>query len=228
MTRGKIAELKNKGYRVICYFSAGTYEDFRPDSDELLKNNKIGLIGGSSLPDFPDEAWLAIGNNQALDTVIKPVMQARLDLAESAGCDAVEPDNADGYANGETQGQISRAQQLSYNRWLASEAHARGLSVGLKNATDLVSTLEDEFDFAVNEQCYAYGAECEVYEATFLAADKPVFNQEYYAPENEPDGSVTQAEYQNDACPYFLARDISSLWKSGLNLDGQGVVQCRP
>jgi len=224
---GKIGTLNGKGYRIVCYFSAGTYEDFRPDSSDLLKNNKIALIDGSNLPDFPEEAWLAIGNAQALDTVIKPVMRARLDLAQSAGCDAVEPDNVDGYSNEETQGKISRTQQLSYNRWLATEAHDRGLSVGLKNATDLVATLAGEFDFAVNEQCYAYG-ECSVYEATFLAQNKPVFNQEYYAPKEEPDGSVTKPAYEGTACAYFRNRQIASLWKTGLNLDGQGVVQCQP
>lgn len=223
---GKIAALKSKGYRVICYFSAGTYEDFRPDKNELLKNNKIALIGGSSLPQFPNEAWLAIGNTQALDTVIKPVMRARLELAKSAGCDAVEPDNVDGYDNGETQGQISKAQQLSYNRWIAAEAHNRGLSVGLKNATALLNDLKNDFDFAVNEQCYAYG-ECGAYANTFLGQNKPVFNQEYLDPE-DAGGSVSKATYQGAACTYFRGQQIASLWKPGLNLNGQGVVQCQP
>ncbi len=223
---GKIAALKSKGYKVICYFSAGTYEDLRPDSSELLKDNKVALIDGSNLPQFPEEAWLAIGNAQALDTVIKPVMRARLDLAQRAGCDAVEPDNVDGYSNNETQGQISRAQQLSYNRWLAAEAHSRGLSVGLKNATDLLTTLAGEFDFAVNEQCYAYG-ECGGYTSTFLAQNKPVFNQEYLDPD-DAGGSVSKTTYQGAACTYFRGQRIASLWKSGLNLNGQGVSQCQP
>ena len=223
---GKIAALKSKGYNVICYFSAGTYEDFRPDKDDLLKNNKIALIDGSNLPQFPEEAWLAIGNTQALETIIKPVMRARLDLAQGAGCDAVEPDNVDGYDNSETQGQISKAQQLSYNRWLATEAHDRGLSVGLKNAVALLGDLKNDFDFAVNEQCYAYG-ECGTYTGTFLAQNKPVFNQEYLDPD-DAEGSVSKATYQGAACTYFRGRQIASLWKRGLNLNGQGVVQCQP
>lgn len=225
---GKIGTLKGNGYRVICYFSAGTYEDFRPDSGELLKNNKVALIGGSSLPDFPDEAWLAIGNPKALDTVIKPVMLARLDRAAAAGCDAVEPDNVDGYSNEETRGQISQAQQLSYNRWLAAQAHSRELAVGLKNATGLTATLVGEFDFAVNEQCFAYDRECSVYETSFLAANKPVFNQEYSAPDEEPEGSISKTSFDGTACPYFRSRQIASLWKTGLNLNGQGVIQCQP
>ncbi len=223
---GKIAALKGKGYKVICCFSAGTYEDFRPDKNELLKNNKIAPIGGSSLPQFPNEAWLAIGNSQALETIIKPVMRARLELAKSAGCDAVEPDNVDGYSNAETQGKISRAQQLSYNRWIAAEAHNRGLSVGLKNATALLNDLKNDFDFAVNEQCYAYG-ECGGYTSTFLAQNKPVFNQEYLDPD-DTGGSVGKTTYQGAACTYFRGQQIASLWKSGLNLNGQDVVQCQP
>ena len=223
---GKIAALKSKGYKVICYFSAGTYEDFRPDKDELLKNNKLALIGGSSLPQFPNEVWLAIGDAQALETIIKPVMRARLDLAKSAGCDAVEPDNVDGYDNDETQKQISKAQQLSYNRWLAGEAHDRSLSVGLKNATALLGDLKDDFDFAVNEQCYAY-SECSGYTSTFLAQNKPVFNQEYLDPD-DAEGNVSKTTFQGAACTYFRGQQIASLWKSGLNLNGQGVVQCQP
>ena len=223
---GKIAALKGKGYKVICYFSAGTYEDFRPDKDDLLKNNKLALIDGSSLPQFPEEAWLAIGNPQALETIIKPVMRARLDLAKSAGCDAVEPDNVDGYDNDETQGQITKAQQLSYNRWVATEAHNRGLSVGLKNAVALLGDLKNDFDFAVNEQCYAYG-ECGTYTNTFLAQNKPVFNQEYLDPD-DAEGSVSKATFQGAACTHFRGQQIASLWKRGLNLNGQGVVQCQP
>ena len=223
---GKIAVLKGKGYKVVCYFSAGTYEDFRPDKDELLKNNKLALIGGSSLPQFPNEAWLAIGDTQALETIIKPVMRARLELAKSAGCDAVEPDNVDGYDNSETQGQITKAQQLAYNRWLATEAHSRGLSVGLKNAVALLGDLKNDFDFAVNEQCYAYG-ECGTYTNTFLAQNKPVFNQEYLDPD-DAEGSVSKATFQGAACTYFRGQRVASLWKSGLNLNGQGVVQCQP
>jgi hypothetical protein len=227
---GKIAALKTAGYKVICYFSAGTYEPFRPDANTLFANNGQAVIPGSSLPQFDEEAWLDIGNSSALETIIKPVMRARLDRAKQAGCDAVEPDNVDGYDNDETQGKISQSQQVSYNKWLASEAHARGLGVGLKNALDLIPQLLSDFDFAVNEQCYAYSVECSSYETTFLSQDKAVFNQEYnYPATGDPgldDGRITQTAYNNQACPYFRSKGISSLWKSGLNLNGNGVVIC--
>ena len=39
---------------------------------------------------------------------------------------------------------------------MVSEAHDRGLSVGLKNAVDLIAALEPSFDFAINEECLEY------------------------------------------------------------------------
>jgi hypothetical protein len=227
---GKIAALKTAGYKVICYFSAGTYEPYRPDAPALFANNAQAIIAGSNLPQFSDEAWLAIGNSTALETIIKPVMRTRLDKAKQAGCDAVEPDNVDGYDNEETQGRITAAQQVTYNKWLASEAHSRGLGVGLKNALDLIPQLLSDFDFAVNEQCYAYSNECSTYETTFLSQNKAVFNQEYSYPATNDsgtnDGIITQTSYTTSACPYFRSKGISSLWKNGLNLNGSGVVIC--
>ena len=89
-----------------------------------------------------------------------------------------------------------------------------------KNATALLGDLKDDFDFAVNEQCYAYG-ECGGYTSTFLAQNKPVFNQEYLDPD-DAEGSVSKTTFQGAACTYFRGQQIASLWKSGLNLNGQG------
>ena len=66
----------------------------------------------------------------------------------------------DGYANANGLG-LTAADQLNYNRFLASAAHARGLSVGLKNDIDQIDALVDPttvggtdfFDWALNEQC---------------------------------------------------------------------------
>lgn len=49
---------------------------------------------------------------------------------------------------------------------------------GLKNAVELVPILVNKFDFALNEECHEWN-ECVVYEDTFLAEGKPVFNVEY-------------------------------------------------
>lgn len=161
-----IDTLRSDGRRVIAYFSAGTFEPFRSDSGEF-QAQEIGL----TLADFADERWLDIRSEN-----VRRIMMARLDLAKSRGFDGVEPDNVDGYAN-RSGFPLSAADQLAFNRFIANEAHRRGLSVGLKNDLDQIPQLVEYFDFAVNEQCHEF-RECDAL-TLFVAAGKPVFNAEY-------------------------------------------------
>lgn len=175
----QIQSLKNQGRVVICYFSAGTYEGWRSDWQ-----THFSFIDGESYdgdePPFAgnmaewDERWLDI---RRID-LLTPIMTGRLDLAVSKGCDGVEPDNMDAYTNGsETQLSLNGDDQIAYNRWVAQEAHARGLSVGLKNDVDQLADLVDDFDWALNEQCFQYN-ECSGYQV-FVNAGKAVFGVEY-------------------------------------------------
>ena len=75
--------------KVICYFSAGSYEPGRPDSANFLPSDL-----GSQMANWPDETWLDI---RSLN--VQKIMAARIQLAKSKGCDAVDPDNVDGYNN---------------------------------------------------------------------------------------------------------------------------------
>ena len=104
------------------------------------------------------------------------IMNARLDLAVQKGCDGVEPDNVDGYANNNGFN-FSATDQLAFNRRIANAAHERNLAVVLKNDLDQTSALLDYFDFAVNEQCHEFD-EC-VDMQPFVTAGKPVFSAEY-------------------------------------------------
>ena len=103
-------------------------------------------------------------------------MRSRLDRARTRGCDGVEPDNVDGYAN-TTGFPLTAADQLDFDRFLATEGHARGLSVGLKNDLDQLAELEPAFDWALDEECLKY-AECDLL-APVIAAGKAVFHVEY-------------------------------------------------
>lgn len=161
-----IAALHQADRIVLCYFSAGSYEPGRPDSTALAAT---GL--GQTLDGWPEEKWLDIRT-----TGVRTIMQARLDLAKSRGCDGVEPDNVDGYANTNGLG-LTKADQLDYNTFIAAQAHARGLSVGLKNALELVATLVSKFDWALNEECLKYN-ECTAL-APFVTANKAVLHCEY-------------------------------------------------
>ncbi len=161
-----IDTLHTQGKKVICYFSAGSFEDWREDSSRFPAE-----ILGKEMDGWAGEKWIDIRSD-----ALQPIILARLELAKSKGCDGVEPDNVDGYSN-DTGFPLTASEQLAYNRFLATEAHSRGLSVGLKNDLDQISTLASDFDFAVNEQCHEY-EECAALQP-FIDAGKPVFNAEY-------------------------------------------------
>ncbi|KYF60689.1 endo alpha-1,4 polygalactosaminidase [Sorangium cellulosum] len=163
-----IDALRAAGKKVICYFSAGSSEDWRSDASRFP-----AAALGNPLDGWPGERWL-----DTRSAGVRDVMKARLDLAVQKRCDGVEPDNVDGYTNG-SGFPLTAATQLDYNRFLAAEAHARGLSIGLKNDLDQVRDLVGHFDWALNEECHAYD-ECEML-TPFIRAGKAVFHAEYVA-----------------------------------------------
>ena len=182
------------GRIVICYFSAGSYEEWREDAGAF----PVPAIG-NPLDGWPGEAWL-----DHRDPAIRSIMQARLDLAVAKQCDAVEPDNVDGYIN-DTGFDLSGDDQLDYNRFLAAEAHARGLSIGLKNDVDQVQDLVDDFDWALNEECVNY-QECET-TSPFIDQGKAVFHVEYV------DAIADGAALAEQVCPQTTALGFSTLIK---------------
>ncbi|MBM4364674.1 MAG: endo alpha-1,4 polygalactosaminidase [Deltaproteobacteria bacterium] len=161
-----IDDLREAGRVVICYFSAGSHEDWRDDAGDFPE-----AALGEALDGWAGERWL-----DTRDSTVRSLMEARLDHAVQRGCDAVEPDNVDGYAN-DNGFDLAASDQLDYNRFLAGAAHDRGLSVGLKNDLDQVRELEPDFDWALNEECVAYD-ECARVEP-FIDAGKAVFHVEY-------------------------------------------------
>lgn len=161
-----IASLQNDDKIVICYFSAGSSENWRPDFSSFPDS-----ILGSPLDDWEGERWLDIRSDEVF-----AIMEDRLDLAVEKGCNGVEPDNMDGYSN-DSGFSLSSEDQLYYNKRIANAAHTRGLFVALKNDGDQAQELEEYFDLVVNEQCHEYD-ECDLYDS-FITAGKPVLNAEY-------------------------------------------------
>jgi hypothetical protein len=78
-----IDTLKQLNKTVVCYFSAGTFEEGRPDSNEFPSVDM-----GSVLPLWPDEKWLWLPSKK-----VRRIMANRIQLAAQKGCDAVDPDN---------------------------------------------------------------------------------------------------------------------------------------
>jgi hypothetical protein len=163
---GVLQALRGRGVRVLCYFSAGTYEPGRADGASIPESAR-----GRPLADFPDERWLDVR-----DIRVFALMRSRLERAVERGCDAVEPDNVDGFTN-DTGFALSASDQLAFNRNLANEAHRLGLGIALKNDGDQAAELVDYFDLELNEECHEYD-ECEQLQP-FVARGKPVLNVEY-------------------------------------------------
>ena len=161
----QIDKLHKKGKRVIAYFSAGSYEAWREDAACFTKAELGEKMDGW------DERWIDIRSHN-----IRTIMSNRMKLAKQKGFDGVEADNVDGYQN-KTGFQLTAAQQIEFNIFLANEAHRYGLAIALKNDLDQIVALEPYFDFHINEECHLYD-ECEKC-LPFIKAGKPVFNAEY-------------------------------------------------
>lgn len=183
-----IKALHQRNIFVMCYFSAGSYEEWRPDAHLFPQE-----VLGEDLQGWPGERWLDI---RRLD-LLSPIMEARLDLAVSKGCDGVDPDNVDSYIH-DTGFPLTADAQKRYNIFLAEAAHRRGLMVGLKNDLEQIPQLVSYFDWALNEECFYYG-ECERL-LPFVQSGKPVFVIEY---ELEP----------SDFCPQALQMNFNALHK---------------
>ncbi|WP_433174666.1 endo alpha-1,4 polygalactosaminidase [Actinoallomurus sp. CA-150999] len=163
------------GRKVVCYISAGTYEDWRPDAGDFPSS-----VLGNNVDGWPGERWLDV---RQYGGKLGTILQKRMDMCKSKGFDAIEFDNVDGYTN-DPGFSISADDQLNFNTWLANEAHRRGLSAGLKNDMDQLQTLQPYFDWALNEECWT-NKECTSAQTggygydKYVAAGKAVFNVEY-------------------------------------------------
>lgn len=203
-----VTELQARGHKVVCYISVGSWEDWRPDAAAFPKS-----VLGNAYDGWPGERWLDI---RRLD-ILGPLIAARLDQCQAKGFDGVEPDNMDGYTNN-TGFPLTYADQLTYNLWLANEAHARGLSIGLKNNEDQVSDLVAHFDWALTEDCYADGW-CEAMRA-FADARKAVFAAEYT-------DAMTPKQFLNQVCPQAAEMQFSVILKNrDLDAWRQACPQC--
>ncbi|KAE8441934.1 hypothetical protein EG329_004142 [Mollisiaceae sp. DMI_Dod_QoI] len=195
-----IANLHAMNRSVICYFSAGSYEDFRPDSSNFTKDDYAKPLTG-----WPGEYWLNTNSSN-----VRNIMTARLDLAASKGCDGVDPDNVDGYDN-DTGLDLTEETAVDYLTFLAIGAHSRNMSIGLKNAGGIVNATIDMLQWEVNEQCLQY-SECDLFQP-FLDTGKPIFHIEY------PDaGSLVSTSTVDQICNNTSANGFSTVLKN-MDLD---------
>ncbi|CAC5364300.1 unnamed protein product [Mytilus coruscus] len=185
--------------KVICYFSAGTKENWRNDAGEFPSD-------GLGVPNKyrPGETWVDIRNSQ-----VRRIMRDRIENTNSRHCDGVDPDNVNGWAQNQSGLYLTPDDQLDYNRYLATVAHENGLAIGLKNDVSQISDLVGDFDFAINESCMKYH-ECDLYKP-FFDARKPVFHIQYVS-------SITEGrQKQEEICASSnRPQDMNTLIKVGM------------
>ena len=157
----------DKGTKVICYISVGSYENWRTDADQFPDE-----VLGKDYEGWSGEKWLDI---RRID-LLAPIMLARLDECAAKGFDGVEPDNMQIWDN-DTGFPLTYEDQLRYALWLAEEAHKRGLAIGQKNTPDQTKDLVDVYDFAITEDAFYYDWAEEM--RPYIDAGKPIFAAEY-------------------------------------------------
>lgn len=198
-----ISGLKANGVFVACYFSAGTYENWRPDKAKFQKKDM-----GKALPDWPGEKWL---NTKSQD--VRSIMLSRMDLAVQKGCDGLDPDNLDAWTN-KNGLKLTKADASDYVTFLANAAHSKGLLIGLKNAGDIIPQVISLMDYSINEQCHQYN-ECNLYQP-FIKAGKPVFNVEY--PKGDSTNNTKAVKNTTKYCTGADSAGFSIILKN-INLD---------
>ncbi|KAL2843732.1 glycoside hydrolase superfamily [Aspergillus pseudoustus] len=200
-----ISALQSAGSKVICYFSAGTYEDWRSDAAEFADSDL-----GDALEDWEGERWVDLRS-----TSLRSIMSSRLDLAVTKGCNGVDPDNVDAFDNSQGGLGLTEDDSIEFMNWLAGEAHSRGLAIGLKNALSIIDGVIDNMEWAVNEQCAEYG-ECDLY-APFVEQAKPIFHIEY--PNGEENSESVSSSEKKSACEGYQDSDLVSTILKKMNLD---------
>ncbi|KAH7127848.1 glycoside hydrolase superfamily [Dactylonectria estremocensis] len=158
--------LKASGKKIICYFSAGSWENWRSDASSFKAADY-----GNDLDGWDGEKWL-----DTRTANVRSIMKKRIAYASQKGCDGIDPDNLDGYGN-DSGFKLTKANGVDYIKFLSQVAASYKLSIGLKNCVDIVKQVLPSVDFATVEQCAEYN-ECQGY-APFIKAGKPVFQIEY-------------------------------------------------
>ncbi|MFJ8300889.1 endo alpha-1,4 polygalactosaminidase [Streptomyces sp. NPDC094447] len=165
VSRDRTAE-PARGLYNICYVNAFQAQ---PDATDWWEENHPDLLlrdaGGAPVV---DQDW-----DEALFDVSVPAKRERLaaivggwiDGCAAAGYQAVEADNLDSHAR--SRGLLTPEHDLAFARLLIGRAHAAGLAIGQKNASELARRGRAlGFDFAVAEECGQYD-ECGAYATAF-------------------------------------------------------------
>ncbi|KAF9765566.1 hypothetical protein IL306_002138 [Fusarium sp. DS 682] len=167
-SKSTITAMQKAGKKVICYFSAGSWENWRKDKGQFPEKDLGKVMDG-----WPDERWVNISS-----PAVRAIMAQRIKLAVEKGCDAIDPDNMDGYSKQNDNGlSLTEEDTILYVQFLSAEAAKYNMVMGMKNGGDVTQEVLPFVAFCINESCIQY-SECDLYQP-YIEAGKPVFNIEY-------------------------------------------------
>jgi len=185
VVRDSTAQPENGLYNV-CYVNGFQTQPAERDL-WLAERRDLVLFGKDGQPlvdsNWPDELILDTSSPEKRAR-LAVFVGATITTCATSGFDAVEIDNLD--SDTRSHGAITLDDNLAFAAQLADAAHSRNLLIGQKNSAELGSRGRDEakFDFAVAEECVAFG-ECAEYTAAY---GQRVIDVEYI--DNPPSGGV--------------------------------------
>ena len=208
-TAATVATLHSRGQKVICYFDAGVYENYRTDAHRFPKS-VIGKKDGNWEGSF----WLDIRQT----AILLPIMEDRIKMCAAKGFDAVEPDEIDGWEN-VTGFPLTYAHQVTYNKAIAALAHKHGLGAVQKGDIIQVQDLVNDYDATLNEECAQYNECLNPYNPV---TKKTQVGLQAYTQQNK---AVWQAEYKAKVDAKLCKQAKAQGWwaaryKLGLPLNG--------
>lgn len=200
----QIHKLRRAGKHVVCYFQAGTWAPYTIYSHEILGaseclngtcdcGNEVCGALGLRLENGTEDLWVNVS-----DSSVRKVMRKILNMAAEKQCNAVQPDNVNGferdsYCTGFEQCETCTQPDedwnamdvcaadfdawLDFNRWLAREAHCRGMGIAMSSNKYQADLLSRSHDFVIADSCLEFD-ECRPY-APFSNRGKAVLDVEY-------------------------------------------------
>lgn len=233
---GAINTLHAAGTKVACHLRAGAvrltadpdamkfpgYEASPPDKPTPpAENSVIGWhVGGGAA----DERYLDI--REPARAMFAEIIEKRIELAASIGCDGVVLDRNDRYAVDPGWGLVTDgAVELSWHMKGAADAHAHRMGAGTKNSylrgflADLAR--EGQYDFGLVHRCAEF-EECENLRP-YLNVLKAVYAVEIKFPDSNGEGLNPDT-----ACPRLANAGVQDGLMKEETLDSAYALPCNP
>lgn len=182
----------------ICYVNA--FQTQPAEAKWWLKNHPDLLVSKNGTyvadPEWRDEYLLDTSTAEKRNVLLS-VVGAWIDKCAQDGFNAIEADNLDSWTR--SQSVLSKEANIAFATQLAERAHAAGLAIAQKNASELapIGHAKIGFDFAIAEECQVW-SECDDYMAVYGAR---VYEVEYADSERDANGNpVNPIDVYRAAC----------------------------